>query len=142
MAIPLTKKIKGTDRVLQRDKCIDAEIDEALALSPDRLKTRLALRKPGEPGFLRSETLVHLVRHSIRVDDKQLGAAVITVLLERCEANLRSTISESLPDAESIREEVMEQLARLIGQDGTGKTPNRLDAFECRFNKYFSVLEA
>lgn len=140
MALPLTKKIRETDRVLQRDKCIDAEIDEALALSPDRLKMRLAVRKSAEPGFLRSETLVHLVRHTIRIDDKQLSTAVITVLFKRCEANLRSKISESLPDAKSIREGVMEQLAKLIAQDGTGKTTNRLDAFECRFNRYFKFL--
>ena len=83
---------------------------------------------------------MHLVRHSIRVDDKQLGVAAVTVLFERCEANLRSTISDALPDAESIREDVIEQFARLIAQDGAGKTPNRLDAFERRFNKYFRFL--
>jgi predicted DNA-binding protein (UPF0251 family) len=140
MAKPLTKKIKGTDCVLQRDKCIDAEIDEALALSSDRLKLRLAIRKIGERGFLRSETLLHLTRHFIRNENKLLGTTVITVLFERCEANLKSTISEALPDANSIRESVMEQFATLIGQDGNDTTANRLDAFECRFNRYFKFL--
>ena len=58
MAVPLTKKIKGTDQVLQRDKCIDAEIDEALLLNLDIIKRRLEIRKPAVPGFLRSEVRI------------------------------------------------------------------------------------
>ena len=93
------------------------------------------------PGYLRSECLVHLVREGRRSDDQQLMSAVLPVLLGRCEANLLVKVPDGdMPDAASLRQEILDALTDLFVTDGTGDFPDELDFYECRFNKAFRAL--
>ena len=45
-----------------------------------------------------------------------------------------------MPDAASLRQEILEDLTDLFVTDGTGDFPDELDFYECRFNKAFMAL--
>ena len=45
-----------------------------------------------------------------------------------------------MPDAASLRQEILEDLTDLFVTDGTGDFPDALDFYECRFNKAFMAL--
>jgi len=68
-------------------------------------------------------------------------SAVLPVLLSRCEANLLATVSDgAMPDAASLRQEILDELTELFVMDGAGDFPDELDFYECRFNKAFRAL--
>ena len=140
MARPLTKT-KGGGGLYARPIAVGAQIDEAVCLSRSELQTRLLIADRNAPGYLRSECLVHLVRQGRRPDDQQLMSAVLPVLLGRCEANLLVKVPDGgMPDAASLRQEILEDLTDLFVADGTGALPDELDFYECRFNKAFRAL--
>ncbi len=139
MARPLTKKKKNGGRYTRHQE-IENEIDSVLALSLDEQRKHLLISMPKQKGYLRSETLVHMARIAVRHNDQSFREAVVKVLFIRCEANLKSTVANRLPNADDIRLEVLSQFGGLIAKDGTGKNPNQLDAFECRFNLVFKAL--
>lgn len=147
MAIPLTKrrKIKGdlkvnTGELYVRLSKVDEEIDEVINLNHIELQERLSITNPQQHGYLSSETLIYLIRNGLRASNRPIVDAIIKVLFIRCEANLRKQVSNSLPNAQHIREEALAELGNIIGRDGTGKVPNRLDLFEWRFNLQFKSL--
>ena len=45
-----------------------------------------------------------------------------------------------MPDAASLRQQILEDLTDLFVTDGTGDFPDELDFYECRFNKAFRAL--
>ena len=45
-----------------------------------------------------------------------------------------------MPDAASLRQEILDDLTELFVTDGMGDFPNELDFYECRFNKAFRAL--
>ena len=104
------------------------------------LKARLTITDQKDGDYLKSETLVHLIRKARREGNGPLLDAVVTRLFMRCEANLLRAVRETLPNATHIREEVMGEFAKLLARDGLGKVPDRLDLFECRFNLSFKSL--
>ena len=140
MARPLTKiKQKGT--LYTRPFPVEAQIDEAISLSRSDLQPRLLIVDRKAPDYLRSECLVHLVREGRQSDDQQLMSAVLPVLLGRCEANLFVKVPDgAMPDAASLRQEILDDLTDLFVTDGTGDFPDELDFYECRFNKAFMTL--
>lgn len=139
MARPLTKCKK--DGVLYtRPDTVEVEIDGALQLDLPALRRRLLVTDRSSPKYLCSECLVHLIRDALRRSDDQRRDAVLEILFGRCEAILKAKISERLPNAEILREEALSELAELLASDGTGKRPNELDVYECRFNLAFRAL--
>ena len=140
MARPLTKTKVGGGLYV-RPIAVEAQIDEAVCLSPSELQARLLSADRNGPGYLRSECLVHLVRQGRRSDDQRLMSAVLPALLGRCEANLLVKVPDGgMPDAASLRQEILEDLTDLFVTDGTGDFPEELDFYECRFNKAFRAL--
>ena len=140
MARPLTKT-EARDPLYTRPFAVEAQIDQVICLSRSDLQTRLLIADRKAPGYLRSECLVHLVRQGRRSDDQQLMSAVLPVLLGRCEANLLVKVPDGrMPDAASLRQEILEDLTDLFVTDGTGDSPDELDFYECRFNKAFMAL--
>lgn len=136
MARPLTKS--GDKGPLIRPKAIEAQIDEAIALDLSALRVRLVITDRQHPQHLRSETLVHLVRHARRVGDQVLIGAALPVLLGRCEANLLVKVPDGqLPEAASVREEILGQFSELFASDDHGAAPDELDFYECKFNRAF-----
>lgn len=137
MARPLTK-VDDDDDPLERPAAIEAEIDAALQLSQPDLRARLAIRDRQGLDHLRSETLVHLVRHGRRTGDQSLISLVLPVLLGRCEANLLIKVADGrLSEAATIREDILGAFSELFASDGTGANPDELDFFECKFNRAF-----
>ena len=140
MARPLTKTEAGGP-LYTRPFAVEAQLAQVSCLSRSDLQTRLLIADHKAPGYLRSECLVHLVRQGRRSDDQQLMSAVLPVLLGRCEANLLVKVPDGgMPDAASLRQEILEDLTDLFVTDGTGDFPDELDFYECRFNKAFMAL--
>ena len=140
MAPPLTKTKAGGE-LYTRPFAVEAQIDQVICLSRSDLQTRLLIVDRDAPDYLCSECLVHLVREGRRSDDQQLMSAVLPVLLGRCEANLLVTVPDGeMPDAASLRQEILEDLTDLFVTDGMGDFPDELDFYECRFNKAFKAL--
>jgi len=136
MARPLTKP--GDKGPLIRPAVIEAQIDEAIALVLPALRARLVVTDHQHPLHLRSETLVHLVRHGRRIGDQALIGAALPVLLGRCEANLFVKVPDGqLPEAASVREEILGKFSELFASDGHGAAPDELDFYECKFNRAF-----
>ncbi len=106
MARPLQKT--GDDGPLVRPDSVEAQIDAALTLAPQALRARLAITDRQNADHLRSETLVHLVRHGRRAGDQGLISLVLPVLLTRCEANLIVKVPDGqLPEAATVREDIL-----------------------------------
>jgi hypothetical protein len=128
----------GDDGPLVRPDAVEAQIDAALTLTSQPLRARLAITDPRDADHLRSETLVHLVRHGRRTGDQGLISLVLPVLLARCEANLIVKVPDGqLPEAATVREDILGEFSELFASDGTGKDPDELDFYECKFNRAF-----
>src|SRR5437899_1152225 len=130
MAPPLTKTTaQGT--VYARPPEVEVQIDEAALLSPAELKIRLDVTKPDKNGFLRHETLVHLLRKGIATGSMEMFNAVLPVLLKRCEKTLQEKIANSLPAVAQLREDILGEFAEVLASDGRGDIPDELDFYEC-----------
>ena len=140
MARPLTKtEPDGT--LYRRPGPVEAQVDEAVQLTLPDLRRRLLVTDRNDPAYIRSECLVHLLRHGRRTGDQTLMTAVLPVLLSRCEANLLVTVPDGrMPDAASLRQDILDELTERFVLDGLGDNPNELDFYECRFNKAFRSL--
>ncbi len=140
MARPLTKtEPDGT--LYRRPATVEAQVDEAMKLKLPDLRRRLLVTDRNDTAYLRSECLVHLLRHGRRVGDQPLMGAVLPVLLGRCEANLLVTVPDGrMPDATGLRQDILDELTELFVLDGSGENPAELDFYECRFNKAFRTL--
>lgn len=140
MAPPLIKKT-AQGNVYSRPFAVEAQIDEVAKLSPPELKARLDVTNPEQAGFLRPETLVHLLRRGIATGSMKTFNAVLPVLLKRCEKMLEGKkIFNSLPAADELREDILGQFAELLASDGRGDIPDELDFYECRFNMAFRTF--
>jgi len=63
---------------------------------------------------------------------------VLPVLLGRCEANLLVKVPDGkLPEAESLREDILGAFSELFASDGTRNGEDELDFYECKFNRAF-----
>lgn len=140
MARPLTRtELDGALYV--RPPGVEVQIDEAAQLSFADLRVRLLVTDRNDPRHLRSECLVHLIREGRRSGNQALMSAVLPVLLGRCEANLLVKVPDGgMPDATSLRQEILDDLTELFVMDGSGDFPDELDFYECRFNKAFRAL--
>ena len=140
MVRPLTKCRKSGE-VYTRQKNVEDEIGEAVALEQAALKQRLQIPNREDPDYLSSECLVHLIRAEIRSDNQGRIDLVLPRLLSRCEAALRAKISDDeFPNAESLREEILSQFSEMLASDGTGENPDELDFYEIRFNQAFRTF--
>ena len=123
-----------------RPPTVECEIAGALRDDLPALKRRLLVTDRGSSDYLRSECLVHLYRDAQRRRDDHRRDAVLLALLPRCEAILKVKISDQLPNADCLREDVLSKFSELLASDGTGKRPDELDFYECRFNLAFRTL--
>lgn len=136
MARPLTR-VDDNDPLVRPTE-IEAQIDAAVQLPLSELRVRLSIADRRNSDHLRSETLVHLVRHGRRTGDQNLISSVLPVLLGRCETNLVFKVPDGqLPDAATIREDILGAFSELFASDGTGDDPDELDFYECKFNRAF-----
>lgn len=138
MAQPLQRKRRNGSQYT-RPPDIENAIDAALLLDEARVTERATLKR-GEPGYLKTECIVHLIRDAKRSANRTRMNRLVNVLFKRCAANLRSTVDDELPGAEELREEIMSQLVELFAVDGTPDDKLALDYYEIRFDSAFQKL--
>ena len=135
MARPLSKKD------LTRSPGIERKIDVALTQDWATLSRRARDTNPQSGDFLPSECLVHLIRDAIRRGEDRIARVLMPQLLKRAEANLERTVPDSrMRDAESVRHEVLSNLAMKFTQDGTEGHGDELDFYECKFLRALRFL--
>lgn len=139
MARPLQRKMKLANKHYKRPAHIEAAIDKAMLLDDAEIRRRAKIANSSSPDYLQEECIVHLMRESYRNGKIPTYNALVQVLLGRCEANLRTTVANNLPDAEGIREQILSdfgiKLATVADPAST-----ELDYFECRFRKAFRSI--
>lgn len=135
MARPLTKK------TLARPPGIERKIDIALTQDWATLSRRARDPNPQSDTFLPSECLVHLLRDAIRCGDDRVARVLMPQLLRRAEDNLKLTVPNGrMRDAESVRHDILSDLAMMFTQDGTEGHEDELDFYECRFGRALRFL--
>ena len=139
MAKPLTKHYINGD-LYQRPPHIENLISNLQNENPENLIRRTNIRETSSPEYVPSECIVNLIREARRKDDELALTALLPILLRRCESNLLSKISNDLPRAEEIREEILGQFSEMFAVDGIDDQNNELDFFEVHFNEAFMTL--
>jgi hypothetical protein len=135
MARPLSKKD------LTRPPGIERKIDVALTQDWATLSRRARDMNPQSGDFLPSECLVHLIRDAIRRGEDRIARVLMPQLLKRAEANFERTVPDSrMRDAESVRHEVLSNLAMMFTQDSTEGHEDELDFYECKFLRALRFL--
>jgi DNA-directed RNA polymerase specialized sigma24 family protein len=119
---------------------IEASIDVALGQELEEQLRRARIRDPADPGYMPSECLVHLVREARLSGDKRAVERLLVPLLSRCERRLKRTIPDTRPDAQGLRDEVLQTFCELLARVGTNQDATALDLFECKFNKGLATL--
>jgi hypothetical protein len=137
MARPLNKHYPDGTRYFRP---LEAAVDAALAQDVPTLCRRAAIQDRHSAEYLPPECLVHLIREARRQSDEATMNSLLPFLLRRCEANLRSKVSEKIPNASVLREEILGQFSELFASDGLGGNPNELDYFEIHFNAAFRAF--
>jgi DNA-directed RNA polymerase specialized sigma24 family protein len=138
MAQPLLKR-KKSGEVYTRPPDVEAEIDVAFLDDAATHRARLRVADPSDRRYLRSETLVHLLRFFMARGDDLSFNAVLPVLLGRCEANLAHTVSDELRGAAQLREDILLDFSELLAGDLISQK-HELDMYECRFNRAFRTF--
>jgi DNA-directed RNA polymerase specialized sigma24 family protein len=128
-----------TGQVYTRPPEVEAEIDAAVREDAASILSRLRLEDPADRRYLRSETLVHLLRLAMAQGNDPGFNAVLPELLRRCEANLAHGVSDELRGAEQVREDILLSFSELLAGDLTSQK-HELDYFECRFNRAFRAF--
>jgi RNA polymerase sigma factor (sigma-70 family) len=142
MARPLDKIVKGAP--LKRNPVIEATIDAALRQDLGTLVARAAVSDPNSPDYLPSECLVHLIRNALRQSNgppthNTVAHSLLPFLLKRCEANLATKVSNTIPNAKELREEITSNFAVMFANDLTPEGCPQLDFYEVKFNRVFRL---
>jgi hypothetical protein len=139
MARPLTKHDRNGNLYV-RQLSTERTLESALDMDLSTLSRSARILDPGTPGFLPPECLVHLIRDARRRNDETRMNELLPILLQRCEDALAAAVSNQLPDAAYLREEILAQFSELFAMDGSGDNPDELDFFEVRFNRAFKTF--
>jgi len=129
---------RGKDgQVLTRSDVVEAQIADVLTLDPLELRRRLTIRRDDEAGYIKEETLVHLLREYHRRGDGEVDNAVAEVLLRRCTPQAKKYL-RSLGDQqfEIAHADLSSQLFEKILDANEG----RGDFLEVRFGRAFKNL--
>ena len=140
MARPLTKR-KADGTLYKRPRSIEQQIDGALTLDPKTAIARAEVGDESNPSYLSCECLVHLIRDANRRKDEDLRNRLLTLLFQRCERVLETTIPDGRKaNAAHLRDEVLGRFGELVANDCGGGDDGVLDYYECRFNRAFKTL--
>jgi hypothetical protein len=140
MVRPLIKK-KQNGEQYTRPPGIEAKIDKALGQDVRTLATWAHITDNRSSEYLPSECLVHLIRDAIRGGDDRVATALMRPLLIRCEANLRTKVSDGqIRNAVALREEVLSSFGLMFAEDGTEGHKDELDYYECKFGSALRTL--
>lgn len=140
MVRPLTKCTTQGDWYT-RPPPIEKSIGQALGESLATLLSRATMTDRGDPQYLASEVLVHLIRNALRSGNSQIAYALLECLGQRCVRMLRRKVRPSrLFDATDVYDEAVSRLYELFAQDAANPAVGVLDFYEVRFNKALAAL--
>jgi hypothetical protein len=137
MARPLSKTKKENGALYTRFPKIEAAINVAINQDLDTLCRRAKIRDQQSPEHLPSECLVHLIRDAHRGGDDRKRDALLRLLFERCHAVLNKKVDRDIPNAVTLRKEILNAFGALFAIDGSAQDTLALDHFEVRFNQAF-----
>ncbi|MBR1256411.1 hypothetical protein JQ634_22230 [Bradyrhizobium sp. AUGA SZCCT0240] len=132
----MTKGGVGYKRPPEIEACIEVALGQAL----DEQLRRAPINDPTHRDYMPTECLLHLVREARITGNKRSVDRLLPSLLNRCERRLKRTIPDSWPDAEGLREELLQLFCELLARAGTNHDATALDIFECKFNKGLATL--
>lgn len=135
----LNKMTKG-GIAYQRPPEIVACIDAALKQDLNEQLRRANIGDATNPDYMSSECLLHLVREARLTGNKRAVDRLLPPLLARCERRLKRTIPDSWPDAQGLRDDVLQIFCELLAFVGTNHDATALDIFECKFSKGLATL--
>lgn len=139
MPPPLTKtNAKG--ECYRRRPNVDTLIDEVAVLDRVRLLERLSITNRGDPAYLPSEVLLHVLRATRHDNRDSYFERLFRLLLKRVHASLHGAVRDTqYRNASEIRDEIASRLSTLIARD-RGEAGDRLDAFEAMFDGAMATL--
>lgn len=140
MAPPLRKrKLDGS--AYFRPEPVEKMLGELEFLPRDVMLERCRVRDRGDPAYVSTECVMHLIRASHRDNSQARFAKLYGILLERaahCLPRSRNTVHISSTQAE-INELVMDTLNLLVSSD-RNEYCEKLDYFEIRFDGAMAKL--
>lgn len=140
MVRPL-KKLKEDGTPYVRAPHIEVLLSQVLTAGPTTLPPRAAITAKSNPEYVPPEVLVHLIRHTLRMQDYEVANALLLRLGERCAQLLKHRVPDTTAfDAADVREEVISRLYELFVDDRQSPEEGVLDYFEVRFNHAFATL--
>jgi DNA-directed RNA polymerase specialized sigma24 family protein len=132
----LTKK-RTDGRLYQRPAAVTQRLQAFGGIERASLGALLRISDRRHPDYLPSECLVYLLREAVLDPDQGWFDRLCSALLGRCAHNLRWSIrAGTLPDAESVREEILGAFALRLAE-ALRLDPERLDPFEVMFDLAF-----
>ncbi len=131
---PLTHR-NAHGQLYQRLAVVDRQIEGALGLNDEELRSRLIVRDEESPVFLKEESLVYLIRHHHAVGNRKCVNDLTECLLKRCATWINGKLSGLRTD---LREDgnaavVAEVFTRILDLDS-----DRGDFLQVRF---WTVIE-
>lgn len=144
---PLRKKtLEG--ELYCRPKEVESSIAALSRLPAEKVVERSRIRDSKDNDYVRTECLLHFVRHSTFGHDKNASFDLFAALLDRVEQSAvpeltrRNRRSDSEPESMllvEVREAIIEKFQDMLCADQT-EYEVRLDFFECRFNSALAAL--
>lgn len=142
MVRPLKKRNKH-GQLYARPAAIEQSIAMALTQDPAAWIARAAISDRRSDQYLAPEVVVHLIRHSLRMQDYATANALLQRFAERVTRLLERHVKESSTfSANAVREETLGRFLELFADDLHEPEDGVLDFYELRFNKAFATLRA
>jgi DNA-directed RNA polymerase specialized sigma24 family protein len=126
---PLTRR-NTAGGVYARTAAVERELMDLLTLSSEERAARTAVAEPGHPGYVSEESLVYLVRHYLRRDERTAFNDTAARLIDRYTAMVRKYLGTL--GAEAVKEGHSEITQRLFAVL-LDLTTDRADFLEVRF---------
>jgi len=142
MVRALNKRDKH-DQLYVRPVVIEQSIATALTQSPASWVAQAPISDRRSAEYLAPEVVVHLIRHSLRMQDYGTMNRLLQKFSERVTRLLERRVKESTRfSATMVREETLGRFLELFAEDLHEPEDGVLDFYELRFNKALAALRA
>lgn len=137
------KKRDKHGQLYVRPPAVEQAIAAALSQSPASWIARAAITDRRSAEYLAPEVVVHLIRHSLRMQDFATATPLVQKFVERVVRLVERHVKESRAfSATIVREETLSRFFELFPEDMKEPEEGTLDFYELRFNKAFAALRA
>ena len=142
MVRKLTKKDKS-GQTYTRPAEIEQSISATLIQSPSSWIERAAVSDHRSAEYLAPEVVVHLIRHSLRMQDFSTTTLMLDKFGKQLARRLERQVKESRAfNAAIVREETLSRFMELFAEDLNQSGQGILDFYEIRFDSAFATLRA